>query len=349
MPEVVKRSFSAPLLPSKKLHIAKKTGLLRKQEPGWYVVAVRKGETVYYVSQWGGFSSPLGSFGWNSNENIRFLVVLSCFIGIGLTIAFWLIIRRISQPMSALNIWAKQLDGETVKKEIPDFYYRELNELAALLRQKIAKEYEHIERNQQFLHYASHELRTPITIISQNTELLRKVMSLDTERARMMEEKAVKRLSRASENMGALIETLLWMGRKSPEDLPRKEIRIDSLIGEIVKSLAFLLKGKKIKVNLDTTPTSILAAEAPLRIVLTNLIRNAFYHTSKGNVKICQTAGIVTVTNEDIGNNKNSNLGFGFGLRLTSKLVRKMDWSYRNMAGPKGHMVSIAIVDGNNS
>lgn len=343
MSKAVRQSFPEPVPPSRELYIAKKTGRFNKLDPDWYVMAIRRDNTVYYVSQWAGFGTPLGTFGWNSNENIRFLIVLSCIISMAIAVVFWLIMRQISRPMAALNIWANHLDGETVKNEMPDFYFRELNKMASFLMEKISEEHDRMRRDQQFLHYASHELRTPITIISQNIEVLKKLTPIDTEHARMMREKAVKRLGRASDNMGALIETLLWMGRKTTDDLPRKEIRIDSLIEEIVKNLAFLLKGKQIKVNLDTIPTSIFVAETPLRIVLANLIRNAFYHTSNGSVTIHQAADVVTITNEDLENDNNSNLGFGFGLSLTSKLVRKMDWSYRNKAGPKGHTVSIGI------
>ena len=343
MPAGVREFFPDPVDPSGKLHIAGNTVSFKRPGADYYLLAVRRGNTVYYASQWAGFSSPLGIFGWNSMANIRFLIVLSCCIGMGIAIVLWLVMRQVSQPMIALDRWANGLNEETVKTEIPDFHYLELNGLASLLRGKIADEYERMERDQQFLHYASHELRTPVTIINQNVEVLGKVMGQDTEGSRMMSERALKRLGRAAGNMAALIETLLWLGRETTGELPRNEVRIDRLLKETVKSLAFLLKGKKIKVSLDLDPADIRAAEAPLRIVLANLVRNAFQHASGGRVKVKQTGGVIVIVNDDNGDGADKNLGFGFGLGLTSRLVRKMGWSYSKRVGPEGYTVTIGI------
>lgn len=158
-----------------------------------------------------------------------------------------------------------------------------------------------------------------------------------------MENKAVKRLGRAANNISALMETLLWIGSKKTIDLPRKEIQLDRFLNEMIESLAFLLKGKHIKLDIQTSPAVINVPEAPLRIILANLIRNAFHHTSGGTVIIHQTAGVISIINDDIENNNKDNLGFGFGLSLTAKLIDKMDWSYQNEARPGGHKVIIRL------
>ncbi len=341
MPKGVKISFPDPVPPATELYIAKKKDRPNHKGPDYYVQAVPKDETIYYISQWAGFSTPLGTLGWNSNENIRFLIVLSCCIGIIIAFILWLIIRQISQPMAALNVWAGTLDGARLKDDIPDFYYQELNKLALLIQTKIAAEHEGLERDKEFLHYASHELRTPITIITHNVELLSKVIALDTERARGMRQKIVGRLDRASSNMNALIETLLWMGRQATDDLPAEEIRLDRLLKELVKTLAPLLKGKQVKVQLNIAPAMLVTAEAPLRIVLSNLIRNAFHHTPTGSVTVTQQAGLVTITNETTETLHNASHGFGFGLTLTAKLVEKMGWTYQNLEEPAGRKVTV--------
>lgn len=343
MPKTVKRSFPTPIPPTQELFVAKSVRSSREPGPDYYVMASQRGNTTYYVSQWAGFSTPLGTFGWNSNDNIRLLIVISCFIGIGTAIFLWLIIRQTSRPMASLNQWANQLDIDTIKQAIPDFYYRELNDLAFLLCEKIAAEQQQLEKDQQFLHFASHELRTPITIISQNIEVLEKIRFMDTEKARTMETNAIKRLGRASENMGELIETLLWVGRGTVDDLPEEKIRLDLLIEDLAHSLNFLLKGKEIKVTLDIRPTTVSVAETPLRIVLSNLIRNAYHHSAGGKISIKQNQGQITITNSCSDSPCSPDSSFGFGLHLTSKLVRKMRWTYLHQTSSTEHSVTVNI------
>lgn len=341
MPAGVRRAFPEALPPSGQLRVAKQADPVKRSAASYYVLAVEKDDTVYYVSQWTGFSTPLGIFGWNSNKNIRFLVILSCSIGAAIAVILWFVIRAVSQPITGLNDWAQHLDRYTVKEKIPDFSFVELNELATLLHGKIAAEHEQLERGLQFVHHASHELRTPVTAISQNVEVLNRVLPLDTTRSKAMAQRALMRLGRATENIGSLIETLLWVGRDSSNPPQSSEIRIDRLVRQIVRNLAFLLKGKGIKVKLETCPGVVFAPEAPLRIVLTNLIRNAFQHTSEGTVLIRLEKGGVSISNSETA--CANALGFGFGLDLTRRLVGRMNWSYNCISAGGRRIVSIEI------
>lgn len=341
MPAVVTSSFPKPVPVLGKLYATKEPIAFRQANPNYYVLAVPKGNHIYYVCQWIGFSTPPGIVGWNSKMNIKILIVVSCCLGMAVATVIWLITRRISSPMAALSLWAKSLDKTNIKEEPPDFYYRELNEIAGLIKDKIAVEQEGIERDRQFLHYTSHELRTPITVISQNVEVLKKAAGMDSERARQMEKNAVERLGRASENMGAIMETLLWLGRKTTVDLPKTQVPLESVLADIVDSLKYLLENKPVTLDLKITPAVITVPEAPLRIVLSNLVRNAFSHTARGTVTITQSAGTVTIVNHDLEGRRSGTLGFGFGLTLTSKLINRMNWSCTNEIGPAGHRVVV--------
>ena len=341
MPGVIKHAFPKAVPALGKLYATKESAAFRQSNPNYYVMAVPKGGTVYYVCQWVGFSTPPGIFGWNSKMNIRILIVVSCCLGMAVATVIWLITRRIASPVTALSLWAKSLDKTNIKDTPPDFYYCELNEIAGLIREKIAAEQEGLERDRQFLHFTSHELRTPITVITQNVEVLKKAADMDSNRARQMEKNAVERLGRASDNMGAIMETLLWLGRKSTGDLPRTPVPLESVLAEIVDSLHPLIENKPVILDLKTAPAVITVPEIPLRIVLSNLVRNAFSHTAHGRVAITQLAGTVTIVNHDTGKRPCSTPGFGFGLTLTSKLIRRMNWSCTNEIGPGGYSVTV--------
>lgn len=344
-PEGVRKVFAEPIAANGKLQIARSSSHSGEKGPDYYLLATTRDNSIYYVSQWAGFSTPLGTFGWNSNENIRFLIVLCCLVGCGIVTVLWLLIRRISQPIVALNAWANRLEGDSVKDVIPDFSYRELNELALLLQDKVAAEHYRLETDRQFLNYTSHELRTPITIIGHNVELLEKILSQDDNQPRTLEKEAVNRLKRAVDNMGALMETLLWLGRNTNLELACEEIRLDRLLAETVENLRFLINGREIEISLDTESAILLIPKIPLEIILANLVRNAFHHTPMGRVSIIQKACSVTITNTMDGWETGSGQGTGFGLNLTAKLIKKMGWCYQSKKGLSEYTVSVVIED----
>ncbi|WP_319381848.1 hypothetical protein [Thiomicrorhabdus sp.] len=77
---------------------------------------------------------------------------------------FWLL-KAVGKPIERLGEWSKNLSVDTVGEPIPDFRYKELNDLAGLIRHGLVASHRSLEREQRFLQYASHELRTPIAVI----------------------------------------------------------------------------------------------------------------------------------------------------------------------------------------
>jgi len=60
------------------------------------------------------------------------------------------------------------------------------------------------------------------------------------------------------------------------------------------------------------------------RIVIANLIRNAFQHTAEGKVSIEQKGRVIQIVNQNSkGQESRESLGFGLGLQLTEKLIRQ--------------------------
>ncbi|NEV64308.1 hypothetical protein [Thiorhodococcus minor] len=97
--------------------------------------------------------------------------------------------------------------------------------------------------------------------------------------------------------MQHLTETLLWLGRDSAQTPANHPARIDALIAQLVDDMRYLLSDKRVEVALETEPCELILPEVPARIVLGNLIRNAFQHTWDGQVGIRQQGGRVEIVN----------------------------------------------------
>ncbi len=156
-------------------------------------------------------------------------------------------------------------------------------------------------------------------------------------RRERLQKKIIDRIDRASLTMKHLTETLLWLSRESDEAPPRKELDLEPLVRELIADARYLLKGKEsvnesVEVVVQTAPFSISVAEIPARIVIGNLLRNAFQHTWQGRIDIIQIEDTVKIIN-DISNKEgdgHDDLGFGLGLQLTVQLTKKLNWSYKS-------------------
>jgi signal transduction histidine kinase len=82
-----------------------------------------------------------------------------------------MIMSKIARPVESLKNWAKSLNQDNIKKPLPDFTYNELNVLASLIQDSLTSAQKSLNREQHFLSYASHELRTPISVIRSNVDL----------------------------------------------------------------------------------------------------------------------------------------------------------------------------------
>ncbi len=274
------------------------------------------------------------------------MVVIILFGLAGITIFILMLLyvfKKVALPMESLQQWAKQLKLDELDKERPDFRFTELNELANLIHNNLASVADSVEREQAFLSYASHELRTPIAIMRSNSALLEKVNPNPSEKERIIRD----RIQRASLTMKSMSETLLWLSREEDSSVPIDNVHLGTLINNTQSEMAYLLVGKTVSVNIDVDETECALATIPAVIVLNNLIRNAFQHTQHGKVEIKQREDTVVITNIEFDqsemNDTKEDLGFGLGMQLVEKLTNRFGWHYQINNDSNGYQVSISF------
>jgi len=313
----------------------------------YFLIALNINSEHLYISKTATAAGVSGLIGANIKQSKKLLFTISSGIIIALALVIWLIFRRISQPVSELAQWTHSLNTKTLKNAAPDFYYPELNEMASLIRNSLSSAQQSLEREEQFLSYASHELRTPISVVRNNVELLAKLKQTSQIPSEPKFDQIIDRIDRASLTMKNLSETLLWLSRDNHDDLSRHSLALNQITEQLVEESRYLLTDKPISIHMSTEPNSIIIQpEHPVRIVLGNLIRNAFQHTQQGEISIVQTSNSVTITNQyeyaDESSNSN-NLGFGLGLQLTSQLTEKLGWTYSKINDDKIYQVVISF------
>ena len=254
------------------------------------------------------------------------LIIMSLFAALA-----FLLIRSIEKPVHSLATWADRLTPEQLG-EIPDFQYRELNLVANRLGGAFERISESLEKEHRFLQHASHELRTPIAVASGNLELLEKMASRETRS--QAECQAFDRLKYAIKDMQQLTETLLWLNRDSESPPSNARVDLNGLINDLITSNKYLLKYKAVEVNVVGPPVVLNAPATLCRIVLANLVRNAFQYTEAGVVLVKISKDSVTIHNENVSDlsqevcDVDNDYGFGLGLSLVEQITQRLGWLY---------------------
>lgn len=180
-----------------------------------------------------------------------------------------------------------------------------------------------IERERAFNRYASHELRTPLMVMKGAISLLGQ--SNDPK----FIDKQRQRLLHASDEMNDFVTTLLSLTRDDDLDKQtERELDYDE-IADIMHAHESLLSHKPVTwdVQIDE-PVSVKVPETTFKILLGNLVKNAFACTEEGNVTVTVTHNAITVcdTGIGLGSKPRGVEGYGLGLLIAKDICHKYHW-----------------------
>ena len=308
--------------------------LLNHRENWWYFAPPEKSYSLIRVQNRAGAPRYISSLRDNS---ARFATARSRFslqdpmlqmglTGVSVVLAFLVLLywtfRNLTSPAQQFYQWTDRLRLESAQENRPDFYYQELNTLADVMQTNVQNVSRALIREQEFLGYASHELRTPITTLRSNITLLDKI----TPNPSIKERHVRDRILRSSLAMKGITETLLWLSRDEADPLPISELDLAQSVRDITDEMGYLLTDKPVEILLQTEPFHKNLPAGAVNILMGNIIRNAFQHTKKGFVHIEQSRAELKVTNSVEIKRSELSTGFGLGLKLTRKMAQRFDW-----------------------
>ncbi|GAB3527167.1 sensor histidine kinase [Photobacterium alginatilyticum] len=258
------------------------------------------------------------------------------YIGVGISmiiITILLFVKvlywRLLSPVETLFDWVNSLDEDNAPSR-KRLKYIELVNLAEELKDNIRKQKEFIDREGFFLRTISHELRTPIAIISTSGELLERLSLRNA-----IAQRATDRIMYAVDNMKMLVQTLLWISRKSDSPLPVAEIDINALIHELVEDNKYLSQDKDIEFDLDKLAAGDVLHDnyGTVQLVLMNLVRNAIQYTHEGCITFESFSSTVTITNpvDDDNSDQKVESSYGIGLYLVEKICEAQNYRFEIM------------------
>jgi heavy metal sensor kinase len=202
------------------------------------------------------------------------LLLMIPFSLICAAMAGWYMARRALRPVRDLTSTAAEISSSSLDKRVPlGTSHDELSLLAQTFNDMIARLDATFKSQQQFIADASHDLRTPLTVLQMELELLL-LSGTHEERTRIALEKSLIEIDRLTR----LATDLLFLARADARQLAleRSVFRIDELMLECVGQLKALAEPLGITFLFDMDePVEISADEGLLRRLLINLLDNA--------------------------------------------------------------------------
>lgn len=257
-------------------------------------------------------------------------------LGFGLGV---LVMRRAVAPVAQLarvvaDIDLDQRSGADHKRiESSRFGDDEVGVLAAAIEKTLDRISEFVERERNFTAAASHELRTPITVITGAIELLEQSdLSADDVRA-------LDRVRRATRDMRTTIEMFLSLARETDDGLYSEHFLVKPMVCRAIDQQRHLLNGKSVYVDVDDLAgPEVDGHPQAFFIAVSNLVRNAFEHALDGQ-------GPITITIKErellVANQVSScadgrygaaeplsSDGYGLGLGIVQRLCERNGWSF---------------------
>ena len=223
------------------------------------------------------------------------VVLYVALLVIVLTITM-IIFRRGLQPLYDLLHWLDAYRPGGRPERVPNNTdVEEFRRLNVALQQAVDRSEELFERQSQFIGNASHELQTPLAIIGNRVEWLLDSTTITEEEAGELF-KIKKTLSRAVR----LNKTLLLLTKIDNGQFPESvEVDLVQMIQESAESYGDVYAEREVSVT-QSLPAEFKVEmnESLAATLVTNLIKNAFVHSSNGGEVHISIAGrTLTISN----------------------------------------------------
>lgn len=315
--------------------------------PGYHTLPREQGSQLVYVSD-----TPHGRLVLVFNqEHVHQLALYFGFVPLTVVLLIiyltaWLsyrLSRRAISPVVWLANEVREWDPKAPNLEalqpenLPVDAEGEVEVLARALHGFGSRIQEFVERERQFTRDASHELRSPLTVIKIAADVLLADGDLTP-----YAQRSVTRIKKACRDMEALIEAFLILAREGDTGLPEEDFLIGDVVDEEIERAEPLVAGKPVELRANIGHNFALhASPKVVSVMLGNLLRNACLYTDSGTVTVTIGEDYVEVEDTGVGMkpedvarafqpffraSNSQRGGHGVGLTIVRRLSDRFGW-----------------------
>ncbi len=214
----------------------------------------------------------------------------------------WFVAGRALAPIKRISRMARAMsDGDLNARIAVEHTDSELEQVASTLNDAFDRLRTVVEQERRFIADASHELRTPISVLRAETE-----WALDRDRTPQQYTEALTVGRRAALRMQDIVERLLALVRAdvAPDVQEPAPVAMRTLIEDVAAWLAPMAQARAVRLSISGDPLMVNGDAEQLREALSNVVANAIlYNTPGGSVTITlrESAGTARIEVADTG------------------------------------------------
>lgn len=214
----------------------------------------------------------------NQVAGITLLVFAALFV-LSLAVG-WFTAGRALKPLTRITAVAQEIEATDLTRRIglsgpPD----ELTRMAGTFDAMLDRLDRAFRAQRDLLAQTSHDLRTPLAVIRSNVEV-----TLDDPEATVNDWRETGELvSRASDQMGRMVEELLAVARLEVDEVVMVELDLSDVAGVVAEDWAARLEAAGVSIELDAHPAVVEGDRATLDRAVGNLVENALRMSPKGS------------------------------------------------------------------
>ena len=179
----------------------------------------------------------------------------------------------------------------------------ELGQLAAAFNGLVARLRAALQTQRQFMADASHELRTPVSVVRATADVMLSRDHRDEPEYR----EAIASVGAQARRLGHLVDDMLVLARADAGGYPMRpvDLYLDEIVDDCRRSVAMLATERGVTIRTNASPEIPLRGDEDLlRRLILNVLQNAVQHTPPGRsvaVEIGQDAAAVRIRVTDEG------------------------------------------------
>jgi signal transduction histidine kinase len=220
-----------------------------------------------------------------SSRASAILIVVAIVACVAVIVASIFIARTATVPIVRLTNAMNEIGSEQLDRRLRWQRSDELGKMAATFDAMLDRLQDAFARERQFISDASHELKTPLTVINANAQLIRRWGDRDP----VVKAESLDAIVEESSRLAAMVSGMLTLAKADSGDrIPKEPVALADIVTDVVAHAheRAAHKGLALRAELPAELIEVLGDPPLLRQLVTNLVDNAIKFTESGEVVV---------------------------------------------------------------